>query len=67
MQSVTQFSVPHIPEGLAWDWVGRKIYWTDTENRTIEVLDPATGFHKTLINTGEGSKPRAIVVDPLQG
>lgn len=54
-------------EGLAWDWVGRKIYWTDTENRTIEVLDPATGFHKTLINTGEGSKPRAIVVDPLQG
>ncbi len=51
-------------DGLAWDWVNKKLYWTDAAEQDIEVLDPQTGYRKVLINTGAGSMPRAIVVDP---
>ena len=52
-------------DGLAWDWVNQKIYWTDACYDRIEVYDPALGIRKTLIETG--SLPRAIVVDPGTG
>ena len=49
---------------MAWDWVNKKLYWTDAEDEDIEVMDPANGYRTVLISTGTGSTPRAIVVDP---
>ena len=51
-------------DGLAWDWVNRKLYWTDAEDNDIEVMDPVTTQRKVLISTGNATNPRAIVVDP---
>lgn len=55
-------------DGLAWDWVNKKLYWTDATEEDIEVLDPNTFDlqRKVLIDTGTGSTPRAIVVDPAR-
>jgi len=52
-------------DGLAWDWVNKKLYWTDAADKDIEVIDPiSSGHRKLLISTGNTSIPRAIVVDP---
>ena len=51
-------------DGLAWDWVNKKLYWTDAANKAIEVIDPHTFYRKLLISTGNTSIPRAIIVDP---
>ena len=53
-------------EGIAVDWINTKLYWTDTEMKTVEVLDLSGGYHTALISTGIGSSsmPQAIVVDP---
>ena len=51
-------------DGVAWDWVGEKLYWTDECNNRIEVYDPATRNRRVLIDTGSSSNPRGIVVDP---
>ncbi len=53
--------------GLAWDWVNEKLYWCDACVRDIEVFDPKTGYRKVLIDTGTGSAPRDIVLDPSTG
>lgn len=61
------------PDGLAYDWVHKNLYWTDTGNNRIDVVnihsDSLHASHvgplmrKTLINTNL-DEPRAIVVDP---
>ena len=51
-------------DGIAWDWVNKKLYWTDLEDDDIEVFDPDTNYRKVLFETGRGSQPRGIVVDP---
>ena len=51
-------------DGIAWDWVNKKLYWTDAGDKDLEVYDPSTGCRRVLVKTGENSKPRAIVVDP---
>ena len=52
------------PDGIAWDWINEKIYWTDADEKEIEVLDPASGLRAVLVDTGASSIPRAIVLDP---
>lgn len=54
-----------LAEGLAWDWVNEKLYWTDTQHRGIEVLDVETGARKIVVRAGSHSRPRGIIVDPL--
>lgn len=53
-------------EGLAWDWVNQKIYWTDYCDDEIEVYDTITSYRRVLFDTGLSS-PYAIVVDPTTG
>ena len=53
-------------EGLAWDWINQKIYWTDYCDDEIEVYDPLTSYRRVLFDTGL-SNPYAIVVDPTTG
>lgn len=56
-------------EGIAVDWIGHNLYWTnDGSRKTINVarLEKAAQSRKTLLE-GEMSHPRGIVVDPVNG
>ncbi|KAG8452515.1 hypothetical protein GDO86_004341 [Hymenochirus boettgeri] len=56
-------------EGIAVDWMGNNLYWTDDgPKKTISVarLEKASQTRKTLVE-GKMTHPRAIVVDPLNG
>lgn len=50
-------------DGLAWDWIGGNVYWTDNCQDDIEVYNPLSGYRSVIVNTGL-SQPYAIVVDP---
>ena len=61
-------------EGVAWDWVNLKLYWTSSlvaaDNvtiSTIEVMDVDTGCSKALARFDDGTKASAIVLDPIRG
>ena len=59
------------PEGLAVDWIARKLYWTDVrdpdlETNRIEVANLDGSNRKVLFWKILGL-PRAIAVDPLSG
>ncbi|XP_043939564.1 prolow-density lipoprotein receptor-related protein 1 [Protopterus annectens] len=59
----------HNVEGIAVDWMGNNLYWTDDgPKKTISVarLEKASQTRKILIE-GKMTHPRAIVVDPLNG
>ena len=55
-----------VTDGIAWDWVTQKLYWTDADENDIEIYDPSNGNRKVLFETGslEESNPRTIVLDP---
>ena len=50
-------------EGLAWDWINDKLYWTDATMDEIVVYDVNRRYKAILFNTGL-SYPAVIVVDP---
>ena len=52
-----------IPEDLAVDWTGRKLFWTDASKKIIEVINLDGTQRRALIST-KHDKPRAIVLDP---
>ena len=51
------------PAGLAVDWLGRKIYWTDSELDVIEVSD-LNGTIRSILIWDHLDQPRDIIVDP---
>lgn len=53
-----------VVEGIAVDWVGRKLYWTDSLLSTIEVSE-LTGHNRKKLIGSNLYKPRAIAVHPL--
>lgn len=63
--SIEDFIVENlgIPEDLAVDWTGRKLFWTDASKKIIEVINLDGTGRRALISTGH-NKPRAIVLDP---
>ena len=54
------------PEGLAVDWIGKKLYWTDSETNRIEVSNVDGTLRKVLFWKNV-DQPRAISLDPLSG
>ncbi|KAL5241702.1 hypothetical protein ACI65C_009112 [Semiaphis heraclei] len=51
-------------EGLAIDWINRKIYWTDSGLKRIMAADLNNGTHVTIIANSSLSNPRGIAVHP---
>lgn len=56
-----------IKGGIAWDWITKKLYWTDSCKDVIEVYDFDNGQRRVLLNTGSNSNNKDIVVDPTTG
>jgi len=54
------------PDGVAVDWVGRNLYWTDKGMDRIELSRLNGSSRRILISEGL-QEPRAIVVDPFEG
>lgn len=52
------------PEGIAYDWTQKKIYWTDSANASIFAMN-LDGSDLIMISRVE--RPRAIVLDPCNG
>lgn len=52
------------PEGIAYDWVHDKIYWTDSRNNSIYSMN-SDGTQ--IVDMAYVSRPRAIVVHPCKG
>lgn len=52
------------PDGIAFDWINRRIYYSDYTNETINSM-AEDGSKRTVI--AHVSKPRAIVLDPCRG
>lgn len=53
------------PDGLAFDWIHKNLYWTDTGLNTIQVISTSSLHRTTLINTNL-DEPRALVLDPRE-
>jgi len=54
------------PDGLACDWVGRKLYWADSETDRIEVAQ-LDGTMRRVLYWQDIDQPRAIALDPTHG
>lgn len=52
-------------EGLAVDWIDRKLYWTDSSRDVIRAANLETGETVTVISTGLVN-PRGIAVHPTR-
>lgn len=52
----------HGLEGIAVDWVGRKLYWLDRHSKQLEVAE-LDGTHRKTLSVGIGD-PRALAVHP---
>ena len=54
-------------DGIAWDWINEKLYWTDYSYHKIEVYRPSSNDRRVLFDSATVSSPRGIVVDPTTG
>uniref|UniRef100_A0A3B4ZG68 EGF-like domain-containing protein n=1 Tax=Stegastes partitus TaxID=144197 RepID=A0A3B4ZG68_9TELE len=51
------------PDGLACDWLGKKLYWTDSETNRIEVAN-LDGTSRKVLFWMDLDQPRAIALNP---
>ncbi|KAI4544121.1 hypothetical protein MG293_004387 [Ovis ammon polii] len=52
------------PEGIAFDWVNKRIYYSDYTNQMIKSIATDGSRHAVIAQV---PKPRGIVLDPCQG
>ncbi|CAB3367800.1 Hypothetical predicted protein [Cloeon dipterum] len=52
------------PEGIAYDWTQKKIYWTDSSNNSIYAMNMDGS---QLVTIARVERPRAIILDPCNG
>ncbi|KAI4873047.1 hypothetical protein NFI96_006125 [Prochilodus magdalenae] len=52
------------PDGIAYDWINKRIYYSDYVNQTISSM-AVDGSQRTLI--AHVPRPRAIMLDPCSG
>ena len=64
-ETVAQAEVKH-PEGMAVDWIGRNLYWSDSGTDRIEVSH-LNGSSRRVLVSENLDEPRAIVLDPGEG
>ena len=50
-------------EGLAYDWVGKNLYWLDSRLNSIEV-SKINGTHRMILVNTNISQPRGLTLDP---
>lgn len=53
-------------DGLAVDWIGRNLYWTDADRHEVAVARLNGSFKKVLFDK-DVARPRAIVLHPTEG
>lgn len=58
------FSDLKTPDGVAYDWVNDRLYWTDAQENTVNRLN--NGKKEILIHE-ELDEPRAIALNPCDG
>lgn len=56
-----------LPKGLDVDWIGRKLYWTDSSSKSISVSNLDGSGRKVLIRGGPREEFRGIAVHPERG
>lgn len=57
----------NISDGIAFNWMTNKLYFTDEVLDIIGVIDFVHLNSSVLIRTGNSTRPRAIVLDPVAG
>ena len=56
------------PEGIAFDYTSKKIYWADSANRSIYAMNlEPNGLGSNVVMIVRVERPRAIVLDPCDG
>lgn len=54
------------PEGIAIDWISRRLYWTDSSKDTIEVASLDNPKLRTIVVRKHLVNPRGLAIDPHQ-
>jgi len=54
------------PDSVACDWVGRKLYWADSDTDRIEVSE-LDGKSRKVLYWRDVDEPRSIALDPRHG
>ena len=49
---------------IAVDWIGNNLYWTESRNQRIVVMDLDSMYTATLLKARPSETFKAIVVDP---
>ncbi len=63
VHTVARLKNRSVPDAVAIDWIGRKIYWSDAGLDVIEVSELDGSSSLILVNT-DLDEPRAIAIDP---